>query len=88
MDSLYTSNPISSKFDKTEECFAMANIFNAVLVQVSDADLVALLEVEEPGCVAHDLHLQPPVLLTLDGDIVIHQHREALVLVLVRPSHL
>ena len=81
-------NPVSSKFDETEECLAVADILDPVLVRVPDADPVALLEVEEPGCVTHHLHLHAPVLLTLDGRVVIDQHREALVLVFVRVSHL
>ena len=66
----------------------MADVLDPVLVDVADADLVALLEVEEAGGVAHHLHGHAPVLLALHRHVVIHQHREALVLVLVQVGHL
>ena len=66
----------------------MADILDPVLVEVPDHDPVPLLEVEQPRGVTHHLHLQAPVLLTHDGLIVIHQHGEALLLVLVLVSHL
>ena len=87
-NSIKCLNPIRSEFDESKEGFPMTDIHDPVLVEVPDADPVALLEVEEAWRVTHHLHLHAPVLLTLDGHVVIHQHWETLVLVLVLVSHL
>ena len=67
------SDPVSCELDQTKECLAMADVLDPVLIEITDADLVSLLQVEESGCVTHHLHLHPSVFLTLDGNVIIDQ---------------
>ena len=46
-NSIKCLNPIRSEFDESKEGFPMTDIHDPVLVEVPDADPVALLEVEE-----------------------------------------
>jgi len=81
-------DPVSCEFDQTKECFAVADILDPVHIDIADADLVSLLQVEEAGCVTHHLHLHSSMFLTLDSNVVIDQNRETLILVLVHVGHL
>ena len=80
----FTLYPVLSELDQTKECFAWPNINLPASLDILDADPVPLLQVEQPPSVAHHLHGHPPVLLALQGIVLIHQDREALVLVLVQ----
>ena len=70
---MIVSDPVSRELDQTKECLAMADVLDPVLIEITDADLVSLLQVEESGCVTHHLHLHSPVFLTLDGNVIIDQ---------------